>query len=71
MVVFLVGLGFVDVALWWVLTAAWRRGAEPWRGLHLFEDVEVLVADHVGDDEGLDVLQGSVGVPPGGEVAVP
>jgi hypothetical protein len=42
--------------------------AEPGRGAHLLKDVEVLVADHVRDDEGLDAIQSAVGVLFGGKV---
>ena len=70
MVIFLFGPGLVDVGrVVGVDGSLEEEVAEPGSGLHLFEDVEVLVADHVGDEEGFDALQGAVGVPPGGEVA--
>ena len=41
---------------------------EPAGGARLALDVEILVADHVGEDEGLDAAEGSVAAPFGGQV---
>src|SRR5258708_37181684 len=42
---------------------------QPRRGIVTMVDVEILVGDHVGDQEGLDLADGSVIAPLGGEVA--
>ena len=42
---------------------------QPGCGVVLVVDVEVFVGDHVGDEEGLDLAEGAVVGPLGGEVA--
>ncbi len=42
---------------------------QPGRGVQLLLDVHLLPADHVGHDEGLDVADGAVHGPLGGDVA--
>ncbi len=46
-----------------------EEGPELGGGVGVVVDVEVLVADHVGEEEGLDVGEGAVLGPLGGEVA--
>ena len=69
MVVVLLVWVLKTLARWPVfLAAAWRMSWSQGVESLFAVDVEVLVADHVGDEEGLD-LQGAVGVPLGGQVA--
>ena len=51
------------------LAAAASRSSSQGVELVVVVDVEVLVADHVGDEEGLDLVEGAVLRPLGGEVA--
>ena len=65
------GVGvFVDVGgVASVLGGDLEQVAEPGGGVLLVVDVEVLVADHVGEEECLDFFEGAVAAPLGGEVA--
>ena len=64
------GRCFVDVGgVAGVFCGDFEQVQQPGGGVLDVVDVEVLVGDHVGDEEGFDFVDGSVLAPLGGEVA--